>query len=117
MAMCIFTRTGPGPTWYVNGSAPCQSRGESGPPRFCKMGDASAYESGVVGIFAKDAAFSGATRSESGRDGTEATPGVVASPAYWKMKPTEPRCTPVSGRHGPAMYLSPLNQPSSIGSE
>ncbi len=40
-------------------------------------------------------------RAESGRSSVEATPGVSGSPGYLKRYCTEPRCTPVSGRHGP----------------
>ena len=47
-------------------------------------------------------------RAESGRSGVEATPGVSGSPGYLKRYCTDPRCTPVSGRHGPIGYASPL---------
>ena len=43
----------------------------------------------------------GGRAAESGRSGVEATPGVSGSPGYLKRYCTEPRCTPVSGRHGP----------------
>src|SRR5262249_60153149 len=92
---------GRGPPWWVKGSAPCQSRGDSGPLRFSRIGRASAYDSGVVGIFGRLAAFSGGTRCDSGSVGTDANPGVVGSPGYLNMYCTDPRCTPLSGRHEP----------------
>ena len=45
------TRAGPGPMWYVIGSAPRHAAGATGPPSCASSGCASAYEIGSTGIF------------------------------------------------------------------
>ena len=62
-----------------------QSRGDSGPFKCSRIGQASAYDRGVVGIFGSCADFSGGVRLSSGSDGTAATPGEVGSPGNWNM--------------------------------
>ena len=44
-------------------------------------------------------------------------PGVSGSPVWIGMSITLPRCTPNSGRYGPAGKTSPWKKPSSRGSE
>jgi hypothetical protein len=41
----------------------------------------------------------------------------AGSPVHKLMKALDPRCTPLSGRHGPSGYVCPLLKPSSAGSE
>jgi hypothetical protein len=42
-------------------------------------------------------------------------PGVSGSPTFCEMNCTEPRCSALSGRHGPSGHTSPWRQPSSSG--
>ncbi len=61
-------------------------------------GCASAYEIGSTGIFR--IAFACAIGNRLAFL-VEPTPGVKGSPAYSGMSATEPRCTPLAGRHPP----------------
>src|SRR5215203_3538996 len=45
------TFDGPGPTWYVIGSAPRHAAGATGPANAASSGCASPYEIGITGIF------------------------------------------------------------------
>jgi len=67
-----------------------------------------------MGIFGICADLSGEIRLLSGNDGNDAIPAWSIAGKLEHVS-TDPRCTPVSGRHGPAGYLSPRRQPSFVG--